>query len=484
MRFGSILVAALPVVALANPSVTITSVTQNFPWNGKVNIAYTVSGAEGEGSWAVSFTGKTGEGESFSLRTFAETPSAVNGSHVAVWDSAADGAQFSGGQAFVASAKLGRSDVTYDGEYMVIDVSGGREATSYPVSFAEASSTAAFNTDEYKTGKIVLKKVKAGTFLMGSPEDEEGRNKSLYNYPTGGPETQHYVKFEKDFYFSVFPVTCCQFTNVVAYAVEPWSADTCKPVNKQSYTDLRVDGGFFDVVNKKVSFDGSLLTGFHLPTESQWEYVCRAGTTTPYYFGESGDDFATYCGKWGTYAKVVGTLPANPWGFYDMLGGNFMMCQDRQGEYPLGTQDNPAVDPVHGNDTGYAIRRGYISGTESGWQETYFYRSACRNLIAEGTRNTSTSFQLAMTRTDVDKYEAKAVAEGVVFNTDVTKEDIADATVLLSSDELIYDGTEKKPTMTVTFGATDLKENTDYAVSYSDPVNAGTCMLTLTGLGH
>ena len=479
--------ALVSFTAVANPTVTITSVTQNIPWNGKVNIAYTIGGERSAGAWQLVFSGTIGEGAPFTLSTFESTPSMDVGDHVAVWNAGADGAVF-GTNPFVASVKLNRTDIVYDGEYMVIDVSGGRDAASYPVTFTEADSTADFNVDEYKLGKIVLKKVKAGIFLMGSPEGEEGRNKTLYNYPTGGEETQHYVKFSRDFYFSVFPVTCTQFSNVVAYGNAPWGTGDIlmKPVNCQTYTQLRANGGFFSVLNAKTAFLGMPLSGYNLPTESQWEYVCRAGTTTPYWFGETGDDYVKYCGKWGSYATVAGTFPANPWGFYDMMGGNLMMCRDLQGAYPAGTADNPAIDPVHGDGvSGYAIRRGYASCTvDAGTQEVYFYRSACRESIAQGNKNSATGFQISITRSDMDNYEAAATAEGVTFDTDTSKEAIADATVAFAADELIYDGTVKTPVMTVTLGGKTLVEDTDYTVAYSDPVNAGTCRVTLTGKGH
>lgn len=482
-----------PFSAVANPTVTITSVTQNIPWNGKVNIAYKISGERSEGVWQVVFSGTVGGGEPFNLSTFESTPSVDVGEHVAVWNAGADGVLF-GTNPFVASVKLNRTDIVYDGEYMVIDVSGGRDALSYPVTFMEAESTASFNVEEFKHGKIVLKKVKAGTFLMGSPEDEEGRNITLYNYSVGGPETEHYVKIFKDFYLGVFPVTIDQFSNVVAFAKEPFgvSKGGNLPIERQSYNNLVDADGFFDVFNKKALFNGVSFAGFDFPTESQWEYACRAGTTSAYYFGETGEDYETYCGKWGGqngyWAYAVGTYPANPWGFYDLLGTGFEYCQDHIGAYPAGTMEDPAVDPVHGNGSDYVIRRGYSRSIEPGadniWRHPYFYRSAARNSIGPGAQNGQTGFRLQITRRDLDNYETVATAEGVIFDTDTTKEPLRDATVTLAADEFVYDGTEKKPAMSVMLGGKTLTDGEDYTAAYSDPVNVGVCTVTLTGLGH
>ena len=481
--------ALVSFTAVANPTVTITSVTQNIPWNGKVNIAYTIGGERSAGTWQLVFSGTIGEGAPFTLSTFESAPSMDVGDHVVVWNAGADGAVF-GTNPFVASVKLNRADIVYDGEYMVIDVSGGRDAASYPVTFTEADSTADFNVDEYKHNKIVLKKVKAGTFLMGSPEDEEGRNITFYNYNVGGPETPHYVKFSKDFYFGVFPVTIDQFSNVVEFVNTPWgvSKGGDLPIDSQPYNRLVADNGFFKVFNGKTVFNGVSFAGFNFPTESQWEYVCRGGTTTAYWFGATPAEYETYCGKWGGqggyWAYTVGTYPANPWGFYDLLGTGFEYCQDHVGAYPAGTVENPAVDPVHGNGTGYVIRRSYSRTVENGYHEPYYYRSAERNSIAEATKNSMTGFRLQVTRDDMDEYEAVSMASGVIFDTDTSKESVADAAVTFASDELIYDGTVKTPVMTVTVGGKTLVEDTDYTVAYSDPVNAGTCRVTLTGKGH
>jgi formylglycine-generating enzyme required for sulfatase activity len=83
------------------------------------------------------------------------------------------------------------------GDYMVIDLSGGPGAGSYPVSYLGTIPSGGW-TDTYKTTKLVMRKISKGTFTMGSPSEELGRDSD---------ETQHTVQLTKDFYIGVFEVT-------------------------------------------------------------------------------------------------------------------------------------------------------------------------------------------------------------------------------------------------------------------------------------
>jgi formylglycine-generating enzyme required for sulfatase activity len=140
--------------------------------------------------------------------------------------------------------------------------------------------------------------VPAGSFLMGSPEEEKLRRSD---------ETQHKV------------------TPIRKLPVEKVSWDDCQLFAKK----LRQRDG----------------KPYRLPTEAEFEYACRAGTTTPFYCGETiGTHQANYNGevvygkgKRGVYRKKttpVGSFPPNPWGLYDMHGNVWAWCQDRYGDYP------------------------------------------------------------------------------------------------------------------------------------------------------
>ncbi|OAD22617.1 serine/threonine protein kinase, partial [Candidatus Thiomargarita nelsonii] len=162
--------------------------------------------------------------------------------------------------------------------------------------------------------------VPGGTFLMGSPETEEGK------YDDEGP--QHQVTIAP-FYMSKYPVTQAQWQAVMGNNPSEFKGEN-RPVEQVSWDDA-------------VAFCQKLseITGkdYRLPSEAQWEYACRAGTTTPFYFGETiTTDLANYDGHFnyasepeGTYREEttsVGIFPPNAFGLYDMHGNLWEWCAD------------------------------------------------------------------------------------------------------------------------------------------------------------
>jgi uncharacterized repeat protein (TIGR02543 family) len=298
-------------------------------------------------------------------------------------------------------------------KYLVIDLSGGATASSYPVSYLMEIPTGGW-TDEYKTTKLVLRRIPAGSFTMGSPSGELGHNTD---------ETQHAVTLTMDAYIGVFEVTQNQwelvmgnkpsyFKNPVYYAK--------RPVESVSYYDVRENPANshdlavywpqnFDVT--ATSFMGKLrvktgLFGFDLPTESQWEYACRAGTTTALnsgknlvsttqdasmaevgrYYYNGGSGYSQY-GVLSVGTAAVGSYLPNAWGLYDMHGNVMEWCLDWYGMYPV-----EVADP-DGSETGeMRVVRG------GNWQTlTEGCRSARRCPWMEGTRGYSVGFRVAKT---------------------------------------------------------------------------------------
>ncbi|MDR3183079.1 MAG: formylglycine-generating enzyme family protein [Planctomycetaceae bacterium] len=110
---------------------------------------------------------------------------------------------------------------------------------------------------------------------------------------------------------------------------------------------------------KKLNALGTAPKGykFALPTEAQWEYACRAGSTTAYCFGDSADLLDAYCwyrSNSGNTTHQVGTTKANAWNLYDMHGNVYEWCNDLYGDYPAGNVTNP-VGPSFG---GIRVYRG------------------------------------------------------------------------------------------------------------------------------
>jgi len=163
---------------------------------------------------------------------------------------------------------------------------------------------------------IPMVQVPSGSFLMGSPPDEKGR------YADEGP--QHQVTLES-FLMGRTPITQAQWLVVaqlpmVTHYLNPdpslFKGDD-RPVEKVSW---------FDAVEFCARLSQATGRAFSLPSEAQWEYACRAGTTTPFSFGETiNPKHANFNSNATT---PVGSFPANAWGLYDMNGNIWEWCAD------------------------------------------------------------------------------------------------------------------------------------------------------------
>ena len=246
--------------------------------------------------------------------------------------------------------------------YLVVNLSGGTNAASYPVTYYVASNDVpgGANSDAYKTDSLLMRLITKGSFTMGSPAGELGRSSD---------ENQHAVTLTKDFYIGVFEVTQRQWELVMGNKPSYFTNATdnaSQPVENVSYYEIREKPSNSDdlaanwpansVVNA-ASFMGKLrtktgLSTFDLPTESQWEYACRAGTTTALNSGNNlksigqdanMDEVGLYsCNGGGSLslgtAKVGSFLP-NAWGLYDMHGNVREWCLDWYGTYPGAVSD-------------------------------------------------------------------------------------------------------------------------------------------------
>ena len=235
--------------------------------------------------------------------------------------------------------------------YCVIDVSGGENAASYPVTYLDSASTAVWG-DEYKTTKIVLRRIEPGTF------DMSGRTTTL----------------TKPYYMGVFPVTQKQYQLVTGSDPSSYKGDM-RPVESVSWNTIRGNSSTYDWPTVKTldpnSFVGRIQvrTGlsFDLPTEAQWEYACRAGTTGDFNNGSSIKLLARCSSndRRGGFTKhtKVGSYLSNSWGLYDMHGTVYEWCLDWYG----GIDTQAAVSDPNGADSGsMRVRRGgYWNGSGS-----------------------------------------------------------------------------------------------------------------------
>ena len=168
-----------------------------------------------------------------------------------------------------------------------------------------------------------------GTFTMGSPVSEERRDHN---------ETQHQVTLSRGFWMLETEVTQAMWEKVMGNNPSHFKGEKL-PVENVSWNDCQ------EYIKKL----NALLVGtlgapagyqFSLPTEAQWEYTCRAGTTTVYCFGNTlTQQQANFRSN---QTKEVGSYPANAWGLRDMHGNVFEWCADWFGDYPSGAVTDPA----------------------------------------------------------------------------------------------------------------------------------------------
>ena len=256
--------------------------------------------------------------------------------------------------------------------FCVIDLSAGPDARKYPISYLSTEPSGGW-TDEYKTRKLVLRRIEPGSFIMGWNQGDES----------------HRVTFKKPFYLGVFEVTQKQYALVTGEKPSRYSGEM-RPLDTISWEKLRGPADVYNWPEVKTvapdTFIGRIraktgIVGFDLPTQAQWEYACRAGTTTDRYDGSKfyrdkhWSDSINHRYKLGRCAvnqklkgykepnfvekenkrkpdgkggffeatTIVGMYPPNPWGLYDMYGNVMEMCLSQKydfwgkdGEHPSG----------------------------------------------------------------------------------------------------------------------------------------------------
>ncbi len=277
-------------------------------------------------------------------------------------------------------------------DYVVVDVSNG---PSGPWTVSEQATVPAdlLTDDSWRTTKILLRRISAGTFTMGSPVTEPSRSSN---------ETQHSVTLSSPFYIGVFDVTQKQYELVTGATPSSFSGDPKRPVEQVSWNDAR-GGAWPNGAPSASTFMGKLRAGtdvfFDLPTEAQWEYACRAGTTKSYndqtQNGGAGTDdtgllanLGWYSSNSGSATHDVGGKQANAWGLYDMHGNVFEWCLDW---WDGSDYSGDVTDPV-----------GLVSGSSRVMRGGYWNygasscRSAFRSYSSPASRSYVIGFRLAL----------------------------------------------------------------------------------------
>ena len=235
--------------------------------------------------------------------------------------------------------------------------------------------------------------ISAGTFTMGTAEAHKQALQSgkLWADWMSREQPGHEVTLSRGFWLGKYELTQGQWEGVMG--TNPWSGQNYVQANPShpavfiSWEDVQ------ELVGKLNQAEGR--TVYRLPTEAEWEYACRAGTSTVWPFGNDASSLGNYAwydkNAWDVgkqYAQPVGQKRGSPWGLHDMLGNVYEWCQDWYGDYSNGSQTDP-TGPSSGSDR---VNRGGIFRGDA-----RIARPAIRHYYSPSSRGSSLGARLLRT---------------------------------------------------------------------------------------
>ena len=376
MKKLTMIAAALSALA-ASAEVSITDVTarQRWPWNSLVDVDFTINGAAVGEAFAIDITAKCAGGEKkLAACSYATEPIAGLGTNRVVWDLGKDFPNFRAEDLRVTVTATPFSESTP--VYMVIDLSGGKDASKYPVRYTTTppAHVQGGMDEPCQTTELWLRRVSAAGKVFAF---------SSYSVPADN-NNSFWVKLTKDFYIGVFEVTQKQWNLIAGTWPSSFSNETyraSRPLDCYWPKFLFGNAGCtWSSENQTIPADCTLrtlrdktgLSTLNLPTEAQWNYAsCGGKIVTPtqsygeywVYNGYSLDQVARYsvtqdkqydsglCSTNSGTACVGSYLPNN-FGLYDMLGNVSEDCLDRlvsqaalKNYYVTNNCEFPIVDP-------------------------------------------------------------------------------------------------------------------------------------------
>lgn len=317
-------------------AVTITDVSaqQRYPWKNFIDIDFTLSDASADSQYKIDVKASyLGDSRILSARSFVTDPVVKPGTRRITWDLGKDYPGFKADDLRVAVTASPFTNGT-DGVYMVIDLSGGKDASSYPVRYTTTPPKHSVNAeDACKTTEMWLKRIKCGSFMFCKGFESTGYFK---------------VNLTKDFYMSIFECTQQQWAQITgnwpsAFKNEKYRVTRpCESISLSSafghYTwPMDKEPKSTSPIAKVRALTG--LSSFNLPTECQWEYANRCGSNGGLHscysysqirYGlsyENAEAAGFDCGLENGPA-CVGTYAPNAWGIYDMFGNVAESCLD------------------------------------------------------------------------------------------------------------------------------------------------------------
>jgi sulfatase modifying factor 1 len=233
--------------------------------------------------------------------------------------------------------------------------------------------------------------IRPGTFTMGSPASEVGHDS------TEAPQTV--VTISRAFWMGTFEVTQNEYVAVMGTNVSEFNSDPRLPAELISWT-MATDYCAALTIQERAA--GRLPPGYayRLPTEAEWEYACRAGTTTPFGIGDGTDLSSAQANFDGTFpygaapsgqflnrTTLPGTYVPNAWGLHDMHGNVWEWCRDWYGPYPGGSVTDP-TGPATGSS--HVLRGGGYDSLGQGC------RSAVRDYRSPIYRSSLSGFRVVL----------------------------------------------------------------------------------------
>ena len=419
--------------------------SQRNPWNGKVDITFEVEGnvAAGFSPNALPVIRVSAEDRVAGTNYVAVADALIGdvgteaGTHHVIWDLDVQGLEFES-DAVVFTVTYGAPV----NKYCVIDLSAGADAASYPVSYIADEPTGGW-TDEYKTTKLVLRLIEPGSFKMSG---------------------QYNMTLTKPYYMGVFEVTQKQYELVMGSNPSYYRGDK-RPVERVTWNAIRGNSSTYDWPNSTATDPSSFMgriqarTGlnFDLPTEAQWEYACRADTTSKYNNGGDSYNDLELLGRHyrntndgvGDYSEHVNTgsyLP-NEYGLYDMHGNVWEWCLDWYGDLPSEAID--FVGPISGS---VRVTRGGSWKSTGGdvYGDSYYCTSSARLNLGASYNNSDVGFRMARTMSGAEGLAASGVevedvlcsAESTAVSIDSLIEPVAESSILVAWDAAWIGGDE------------------------------------------
>ena len=393
-------------VVSAATTITVDSVAQRWPWNNKVDITYTITGGQNLAAsefCKIVFTTVI-NGTTYTIDGAKDVGASANaGTHTVTW-TAPSGVKCA---SCTMSAAVVESDAPGGDDYMIVDLTKTTDNVRYEGLLAtQGASNERYTNAVYKTDKLVLRKVPAGTYHTGDSK----------NYNNGS--NNDYTNTDKDwttdraYYIGVFPVTQCQYQKL--YGTNPSLKNDAtsganikehRPVENVSWNDLRISttaatssipavasnqGTFFQRLN--------YITGnkfaFDLPSEVMFEIAERAGADTTYSWGNTMDRNYVVCSEnSGSITQSVGLRLPNSLGLYDTAGNVWEWCRDDKKTGDLAAREDAFTPACVSGAAGRRIRGG---GGYSDASTINGYRASYRNSNGPSTKGSWLGFRVSM----------------------------------------------------------------------------------------